>query len=464
MNNNEKVRSAIFIIINAIIPICYNVNTFSQTDAIHVYLYSFLLCFLYLWPAIKEKGILFIFSPTILSVLYISLNCIVGGFYMRAGLILDSDLLHTFKAIPPEYLWGFAFVTVVFNSILCVIAYKRPKESLYPESQPEEKQVHKLTIIRRIVVLSLILSIISSIPVEFHETKSMGFIQSLYFPFFIGTLICLFYNFLQLRCSNMINWLVAICIFIISVILFYHSKREAFFCLIAMIIMLVLNGGTYKLKIRHLVLGGILGVLSVVLVLSASLMRGYNKFDGGSFVEAVKAIPNYVESPAFWAATGSNFEFVAAYPHTVNSFNYIFNGEIPLLYGETFWKVLFVPIPKSVFNYKPRKMLEVYTEKYDMTFRQFGGSYPVMCYADFVANFSVFSILVIILFFNICDKIYYSACSGWSRNKDIVKILTSIAFASIIIQYTRGDGFSSLCLYTFLTWLTILIIRKLHFV
>lgn len=464
MSYNEKIRAAIFIIVNAIIPICYNADSFSQTNAIQVYLFSFIISILYLRPAIKEKGILLFFSPTILSVVYISLNCIVGGFYMREGLILDSDLLDTFNAIPPKYLWRYAFITTVFNSILCVIGYKRSKVLIITDARPDEDQAHKSVIIKRIVVLALVLLIIASIPIAFHETKSMGFIQSLYFPFYLGTLICLFYNFLRLGCSNIINWIVAIGIFIITAILLYHSKREAFFCLIAMIIMLILNGGTYKLKIRHFIIGGVLGVLSVVLVLAASLMRGYNGFDGDSYVEAIETIPRYANSPTFWAATGVNFEVVSAYPHTVNSFNYIFNGRIPVLYGESFWKVFFVPIPESVFNYKPRKMLEVYTETYDMAFRQIGGSYPVMCYADFVANFGIFSFLFIIVFFGVCDKIYYSACYKWKSNKKIVKSLTSIAFASILILFTRGDGFSSLCLYTFLTWLTIECIRRFHFV
>lgn len=464
MKYKEIIKTALFILLNVAIPICYNENFFSQTNAIHVYSLSFLLGIIYLWPAIKEKGILFIFSPTIFSVLYISLNCIVGGFYMREGLILDQDLLGAFNAIPPKHLWGFAFITTVFNSLLCVIGYKRSKELVNPISQTEEIYIHKSSMVARIVVLSVILLIIASIPLAFHKTKSMGLIQSLYFPFYLGTLICLFYNFLQLEYSNIINWLAAVTLFILSAILLYHSKREAFFCLIALIIMLVLHGGSYALRVKHFILGGTLGVISVVLVLAASLMRGYNNFDGDSYVEAVKTIPRYVDSPTFWAATGGNFEVVSAYPHTVNSFNYIFNGRIPVLYGESFWKVFFVPIPKSAFNYKPRKMLEVYTEIYDKSFREIGGSYPVMCYADFVANFSLFSILIVIIFFNLCDKIYYSACSGWKSNKGIVNNLTSIAFASIIILFTRGDGFSALCLYTFLTWLTMGVIRKCHFV
>ena len=464
MRFKEKTRSTIFVILNAIIPIFYNADNFSQTNAIHVYLFSFLLCLFYLWPAIKDKGILFILSPTIISVLYISLNCIVGGFYMREGLILDTELLNTFNAIPPKSLWGYALITIVFNSVLCVIGYNRSKDLDKALSLSEEQHVHKSSRVVRIVVLSLVLLIISAIPIAFHETRSMGFIQSLYFPFYFGTLICLFHNYLQLKYSNLINWLVAVVFFIVTAILLYHSKREAFFCLIALIIMLVLNGGTYTLKIRHLVLGGILGVLSIVLVLTASLMRGYNNFRGDSYVEAVRTIPRYVDSPTFWAATGNNFEVVSAYPHTVNSFNYIFNGQIPVLYGESFWKVLFIPIPESVFNYKPRKMLEVYTEVYDLSFRQIGGSYPVMCYADFVANFSLFSILILVLFFTISDKIYYSACSGWKNKKKIVNNLTAVAFASIMILFTRGDGFSSLCLYTFLTWFTIKGFRIFHFV
>lgn len=461
----SKDRSLLFFIVNTIVPLCYSASIFSQTNSIRVYLLNFVLCVLYLWPVIKEKGLLFIFSPTILSVIYISLNCIIGGIYMREGLILDSDLLDTFNAIPSKHLWGCTFITTVFNSVLCIIGVKSSRR-FNPNSgvQIEEEQVKRSSRIKNIIVLSIILFSLASIPIAFHETRSIGFVQSLYFPFYLGTLICMFYNFLQLKCSNLMNWLVTIGLFIITAILLYHSKREAFFCLIAMMIMLFLNGGNYTLKIKHLLLGGILGVLSIVLVLTASLMRGYNNFDGDSYVEALKCVPQYVESPTFWAATGSNFEVVSAYPHTVNSFSYIFSGRIPVLYGESFWKVFFVPIPESVFNYKPRKMLEVYTETYDIAFRNIGGSYPVMCYADFVANFSIFSILIVILFFSVCDQLYYSACLKWKNNKRVVKKLTTIAFAAIVILFTRGDGFSSLCLYTFLAWCAICMIRKFHFV
>lgn len=467
--NNERVKSIAIVLISFLLPfIMGGFSGFSEKDAIWTFCIAFVLDFCYIYPKLKQLGMVFFFSPTILSVTYIYFNCIVGGYFMKNDWCLDFGVLSSFHSASSKVLLIHTELTVLFNTVLCIIACRRSGRLSFNQFNTHGFNKGGVTArrLRSIIILSVLLAILSTFSaLTFHaERTTTNAILSLYFPFYLAVLACLFYNVLQCKLSNKKVLVIMLGLFIMSAMALFHSKREAFFCLILMIIMYSFDRNSISLRFRHLVLGGIVGVLSIVLVLASSLMRGYNNFEGDSFIEAVKTIPRYAASPTFMAAIGTNFEVVSAYPHTVISFDYIESGKIPTLYGETFWRVLFVPIPESLFGYKPRKMLAIYTEIYDSSFREIGGSYPVMCYADFVANFKLLSIIFIILFFSVCDKIYYSSFMSWSLYGKRIRNLTSVAFASIIILFTRGDGFSSLCLYTFLSWCTIWALVKLKLV
>lgn len=470
MKKNQIVKSFVLLIISLLIPLfASGMRSFSETAAINAFISASVLDFLYIYPKLKKYGMVFFFSPSILSVTYISFNSIVGGIFMLNDWCLDYGVLSTFHAINPEVLFIYTELTIVFNAVLCIIACHQSRRLLlYHNSESRIMKKDGVTggRLQSIIILSVVLAVLATIPaLIFHtERTTVNAILSLYFPVYLSVLASLFYNILKCGFSNKIVIGILIGLFIMSAMALFHSKREAFFCLIIMIIMYSFDKKDISLKLKHVLIGGIVGTISVVLVLASSLLRGYNNFEGDSFFDAVKTIPQYAASPTFMSAIGSNFEVVSAYPHTVNAFNYIENGRIPTLYGETFWRVLFVPIPESLFGYKPRKMLAIYTELYDSAFRDIGGSYPPMCYADFVANFRYLSILFVILLFSVFDKIYYSTYLSWKYYRKIVKNLTSIAFASIIILFTRGDGFSSLCLYTFLSWCAFCVIRKFNLV
>lgn len=470
MKSKHNIRTISFLLISILLPLIMGAKGFfSQEDAIFIFFVTFFIDLIYLYPKIKQLGMGFLFSPCVLSVIYISFNSIVGGIFMKNDWCLDYGVLTTFHSISSDVLFKYTFLTIVFNAFLCTIAYTKSKRVVFLSINNGSKiKKDKMTVhrVHSIVILSVVLSLLATIPaLTYHsERTTTNAILSLYFPIYLSVLASIFYNVLRCGFSTKMVLAVMLGLFVMSAVALFHSKREAFFCLLLMIMMYSFDKKTISLKLRHILIGGLVGVLSVVLVLASSLMRGYNNFEGDSFIEAVKAIPQYAASPTFMSAIGGNFEVVSAYPHTVNAFNYIDNGKIPTLYGETFWRVLFVPIPESLFGYKPRKMLDIYTLSYDSSFRDIGGSYPVMCYAEFYANFKYLAIVFLLLFFYFFEKFYYNTWIYWGKGKDVSKEITLICIFATFIMFTRGAGFSSYCIYIFLYWITNRIIRKVNLV
>lgn len=465
MKSRQKVGSAVLLFFSALFPIIIGSRGgFSPANVITTLATAFVIDIIYVSPKIKQYGVLFIFSPCILSVIYISLNSIIGCFFMMKGWCLDYTLLVAFHSIGSEVLFKYTLLTAVFNAILCIIAFYQSNRFIRRKNMKEMNiSVYR---VRNIVILSIALTILATIPsIIYHgERTTSNIILSLYFPVYLSVLACLFYNVLRCSLSNIILFAVIVGLFVFSSVALFHSKREAFFCLIVMILMFLIDKTNIRLKLRHVLLGVIVGALSIIMILASSLMRGYNNFEGESFVDAVKAIPQYVNSPTFMPAIGGNFEVVSAFPHTVNAFNYIEIGRIPTLYGETFWRVLFVPIPESLFGYKPRKMLAIYTELFDASYRNIGGSYPVMCYAEFYANFKFLAIVFLLLFFYLFEKYYYVVLDKWGDNRRISSQIAALCFFATFIMFTRGSGFSSYCIYGFLIWVSVLMISKMRLV
>lgn len=470
MKSKHNIRSISFLLISILLPLMMGAKgNFSQEDAIILFFIAFSIDLIYLYPKIKQFGMVFLFSPCVLSVIYISFNSIVGGIFMKNDWCLNYEVLSTFHSISSDVLFKYTFLTIVFNAFLCTIAYTKSKRvAFFCINNGSKIKIDKLTAhrVHSIVILSVVLSLLATIPVlTYHsERTTTNAILSLYFPIYLSVLASIFYNVLRCGFSNKMVLAVMLGLFVFSAVALFHSKREAFFCLLLMIMMYSFDKKTITLKPRHILIGGLVGVLSVVLVLASSLMRGYNNFEGDSFFEAVKAIPQYAASPTFMSAIGGNFEVVSAYPHTVNAFNYIDNGKIPTLYGETFWRVLFIPIPESLFGYKPRKMLDIYTLSYDSSFRDIGGSYPVMCYAEFYANFKYLAIVFLILFFYFFEKYYYVSRRNWGITPNVSFNITVLCIFASFIMFTRGAGFSSYCIYSFLIWLTMKGIHMLKLV
>jgi len=213
-----------------------------------------------------------------------------------------------------------------------------------------------------------------------------------------------------------------------------------------LIIELIFHDKRIRLSLRNILAVCVIGVVSVFYILSASIARGYGSLGADDITESVFLVSEYAGNDAFNAMVGNNFETPYHYATAVISCDYTLTKKTPILFGETFIKVLFIPIPRSI--YKPRKMIDVFTTAYDAQKRMEGVSYPVSVYSEFFANFHVLSFFFLYVLFLVFQKIYIRMINNARTNRDFY--IYWVPTSALFLQFVRGSGLESLVIYSIL--------------
>lgn len=242
--------------------------------------------------------------------------------------------------------------------------------------------------------------------------------------------------------------------FVLSIVLIIlafnsHNKREV---LMAMMLIMLIFSVFYRYKFDIFSLKSIyyfLGVsLVFVMVIAASIIRGYGSFVLDSPLHAFLMIPDYFMLESFSHIIVDNFEFSHTFPAAVLSMEYALSANIDLQAGLTLIKPLFIIIPREVWSLKPDSYISIFTFYQAPHVHNLGGSFPVALPSELFANFHVFSIFIfglIVYFFNL---IFHRLVIAKRME------FTFISFAGLISLFfmlVRGSGFDlyfihSLCL------------------
>ena len=175
------------------------------------------------------------------------------------------------------------------------------------------------------------------------------------------------------------------------------EKREAIFLIFPII---WLEANRYKIKptLSTICSGVVIGVLAGVLILSMSVVRGYGNFgDVSSIFEAIFFLPQYINSDFFISAFLVNIEATYLYFHALNSIEMVLSDIDLLAYGSTLIKPLFIMFPREVIPFKPDSILELYTSAYDPVGRELGGSWTIGLFSEFIWNFYILGVFLVIL-------------------------------------------------------------------
>jgi len=237
----------------------------------------------------------------------------------------------------------------------------------------------------------------------------------------------------------------------------YQSKRQ-----IVIVLFLILflearrSGALLRLRPRLILQGGAAVLLFAGLVLTASVLRGYGGFEITSPLQALRAVPQYVGSEIFVDGVVDNLELNYGYGSAITPIDLTLRGVLPYQYGTSLWKLVFLPIPRSLFPDKPESALQIYTREFDPGMWAEGGSLPVAFQSDMFMNLGFVGLLPFVFVLALIDRCYV----GFQRAAPDTFEQRATLFLSITtLILVRGSGLE-LYVLTFLLGTPVLIVAS----
>lgn len=244
---------------------------------------------------------------------------------------------------------------------------------------------------------------------------------------------------------------------LVSLAYSFENKRE-----IAMILFLIVfleaYFGRYRLKATLASFAGYGFAIGsfMALILAASILRGYGQFSVTSVVGALYLVPAYIGSELFINSIADNLELTYNYGVTVTSIDHVLRAEIDYRYGASLIKVLFLPIPRDVFAFKPESAMQVFTQVFAPHWWVREGSMPVGFASDMFMNFHYFGLVAYALIWWPINKAFLFIYSATPRSF----LWYSCIFLCItVLLLARGGGIEQWLLYYLLAVPFLLLIQ-----
>jgi hypothetical protein len=410
--------------------------------------------------SIKNNTVFFL-SPTFITLSYLCLSFWGGHYVVSRGIMLDLKYYHAFNAFK-----SIKFITffLLFSNFLVLVSIPFKKfinnGSVQIFKNPVSINVYKHANLK-IAFLLILIILFSLISVNL---SFLGGSEDSDFSYVFKLAISIFLVIILSSYKNKIKYIFYLILLSIFTIGHYDSKREILFVLILIgLFEIVHNHINFKINIKQLIISLISIALIVYIVLISSISRGYGNFELESPVEAPKYGKQYIKSENIQKALVANFELSSVYGNSSNAINYVHSNQVDYLYGKTFIKILFIPIPRSVFPDKPRSMVDIYTSKFAPSFRARGGSYPVIIYAESYWNFGILCFLFIYALFYILNLYYLKMYNAIKTRKFNFSIIFIIYMYITLIQFIRGSGIELWFIYGILAIPLVVILKNLVF-
>ena len=379
-------------------------------------------------------------SPFFITILYFNITIGLG----QIALLNDIGFVKRYKYIwvNIEHIKEAIFVLIFFNLIISFIFSSNLKKIMFALNTPTQK-LSSTNI--RFIILSIAFVCLSFVKIDL---SLIGGVGNLNFPFPI-----LLSTYIGLTVSkqkfNPITFCGILLIIIIMMVNSFNNKREIIFVIISLFLpkLLAHNPETNYKKIFLTSLLALPFILLIIVV--SSIQRGYGSFQINSFWDTFVFIDDYLAlGPAFLSALAQNLELTFIAGDYFNAIDLFFRNKSPELYGETFFKGLFIGIPEDVLGVKPRSMIDIYTTMADPTLRtSIGQSYPVTLYPELLWNFSILFIIPLIIIYFFMDKVFMLAILC-SKSRALLP-LSSLSLVSLILffSFIRGSGIDLFIIY-----------------
>ncbi|WP_419870098.1 hypothetical protein [Chryseobacterium sp. CT-SW4] len=383
----------------------------------------------------------FIFSPSFITLLYLNLNFILGHYTVSSGFGMSSRYFDAYiKYTNLNFIS--AFILICNLLVYLSLNFKKLRRAA-------NVSTNKAINVKNNFIYTL-LAIIFALNFITIDLSFLGGNGDFTYIFKLTTAALVVY--LSSFKKGKLKYLLYLVLLLLFLIGNYDSKREIMYVLILIIFVEVIqNKINIHIKIKHLLLGSLIFIGFIYIVLVSSILRGYGNFNVKSPIDAFGYVSEYIKADYISDALTENFELNTVYGNGTNAINYVYNDEVPLLYGTTFIKFLFIPIPRSIYPDKPESMINVYTSKFAPEFRSIGGSYPVIVYSEAMWNFHIFGWIIIYFLFYIINMMYVKLIKLLQSHKLNMTLMYLLFMYITLIQFVRGSGFEMWFLYGLLS-------------
>ena len=394
------------------------------------------LVFLTVTLSKQKENYIFFLSPTFITYLYVNLSFTFGHYVVSRGIEFDLIYFNTFN----NYL-SVKYITVIFMLFNFFIVLGIPKtfyKSIVTSKHKREFNISKFLLGYGLLILLSFLTL---------DLEAIGGGSNYGYSIKLGVAIIVGMNVARLELL-----LQRFLIYVILIIPFlagnFESKREIMFVLLLFSILEISKAKPQlKLSFKTISLLAFGTIMFISLILTASILRGYGGYKIDRPIDAIKYLPTYVSSDFIGKALAINFELSTTYGNSSNAIDYINKGEVDYLYGSTFLKVLFLPIPRKLFPHKPQSMVNIYTKIFAPGYHAIGSTRPIVIYSEFLWNFGIFGFPLITLMFIMFNRLYYKLLVRLNLLRSDSKTIFGVFLYITLIQFIRGAGFELWLIY-----------------
>jgi hypothetical protein len=396
-----------------------------------------LLAVIYVGKQYDFKSIYF-FSPSFIIAFYVTVNFALGFYAMDHNYSIAAYQARTleFRKIRSMPLGvSYTMICVWLSVILFNLRLKiKPAEKQAQRAavKPQKSWGLYKTILSLVIIIAL-----SQVKIGMDFIGGNGNFSVI--PKTIVAII-LFYELSGRKVRY--RWLIYLITFGIFVLTNYNSKREAFFLIITILFLESLNGN-FSIKdfsLRHVLVSLSLSGVLIVSLIVMTIARGYGGYQLHSAFDAIKYVPDMIQDENFIGFIFTTSEAPTTCYHSLKAIDMIDRNPDYMTYGSTLAKVLFIPIPKALFGFKPLSMTSIFTRLEAPALYRVGGSLPVNVYAEMFWNFNILGIPVaglLLMMLNYLYKKLYYLCMLGKRNALVFTLLFAYTF---LIGFFRGYG------------------------
>lgn len=408
----------------------------------------------------QEQNLMVILSPSFLTIVYISLNFIFGHYAVVNALGFDNRYYFAFQSYTNINFITFYFLLCNLIVFLCIpfgrINNLMPSEQ---DQNPLENQRSSVNSFFYLFFLLVALFIFGRVEIDLSFLGGEGrFNYSFEFATAIAAVLVIRNQTFK---NRIVIYGALLAVFVSN---HFDSKREILFLLIFLLLFeSVKNNIVLRLKFKTIFISCIIAIIFVYIIILSSILRGYGNYNVENPIDAVAYVDDYLTSDFAKDALVMNFEITPVYGNSTNAINYVYNNEVDLLYGATFYKLFFVPVPRSIYPDKPDSMVDIYTTKFAPSFRAIGGSFPILLYSEIFWNFYFFGLLFLAFIFFILNRMYLYIIEGLKSDSINKSLLLYLFLYSTFIQFVRGAGLEMWLIYAFISFPLIVIFNTIFF-
>ena len=370
--------------------------------------------------------------PSLFSYIYISFNLSLGGYLTPRSYGFFKEYAFNISTVDNIHLIVFYLFTSLTILFIISINTVRKTKLFFLSDSFNHTQV-KINTTDLVIFTLYVLSLILGLP----------------FAFQLGFLLL----FLPTLKNSKLFYKVLFYFLIISLSVwdYSHDKRNIF-----MILLLIYFFETLRIN-KRISLSSLKNILFITsflgtfifLIITASINRGYGK-EVISEINISNTFSNvflYAKSDFFIDAITDNLELNYAYGSTVTSMDYLNKGRIPFQFGMTLIKPIFLPIPRSIFENKPRNFMNLYTKEYSYQEWVNGSSLPVIFPVELYSNFHLIGLFFLYLIYLFFDSLYVKTLNRLNNNKINFKYLICSFLIITHFMLIRGSGLDLYVLY-----------------